>query len=229
MKKFDKFSQQAKGFVTCLLMMAVLAPIALTAAPPPQDVQLRELNYGVNVVVNGRPLVAEGADRPFILDGRTFLPAELLARALNIPTRWDGATRTVYIGAATLGSPLFETTPTTASNNITTVATTMSGTSFDTVLRLYRRFGGWSAWGEFNLNGQFSSLTGILGRVGTDSGTSTIRFIGDGRELASFAVDGTTLPHEISVNTQGVLVLRIEMSGAGFGAIPGLADPMLHQ
>ena len=40
---------------------------------------------------------------------------------------------------------------------------------------------------------------------------STISFIGDGRELATFNVGGSDHPRDISVDVRGVLVLRIQI------------------
>ena len=65
-----------------------------------------------------------------------------------------------------------------------------------------------------NPNGQFNTLTGALGnRDGRQGGgTASIIFIGDGRQIASFTVDNTTLPTDISVDVSGVVLLRIEIS-----------------
>ena len=219
------------GFLTCLMISA-----AVVWANP--GGVMRELFYGVNIVVNGRPLLTEGIDRPFILDGRTFLPVRAVSEALNVPVNWDGSTSTVYLGTGALGRPLFETTPARASDGITTVSGTMSGRSFDTILRtsVYIRTQHHIAtgWGEFNLNGQFSSISGVLGNLNSGADTSNIVFIGDGREIARFAVDGTTVAHDISVDTRGVLVLRIEIlqdmasrPGTTRAQI-GFANPMLH-
>jgi len=220
-----------KGYIAGILTMTFLFGVTLVFA---NEIVSRQIHYGVNVVVNGRPLQLEGIDRPFIMDGRTFLPVSTIAQELGVPTNWDGATRTVHIGGSSVGRPLFETTPTSASSEISTVSGSMSGNSYDTIFRTRRNAMGGiystHGWGEFNLNGQFSSVSGILGRFDDRfSGTSTIRFYGDGRELATLVVDGTTVAHQVSVNTSGVLVLRIEIAQPGGGAQIGFANPMLHQ
>jgi len=222
-----------KGYIAgALSMFFLLGGTMLFASPV-----MREIHYGVNVIVNGRPLQLEGIDRPFIMDGRTFLPVSVIAQELGIQTTWDGATRTVSVGGGTAGSPLFETTPTAASNGITTVSGTMSDRSFNTILRTPANLMSGvtsTGWGEFNLNGQFSSISGVLGRLNNGAATSNIVFIGDGTEIARFAVDGTTVAHDISVDVRGVVVLRIEILQnlpAGLGttrAQVGFADPMLH-
>jgi len=226
MQKFLK-RFQIRGFAVGFLVCALLSGTLVWANT---GGTMRELFYGVNIVVNGRPLQADGIDSPFILEGRTFLPVRLVSEALDVPVDWDGSTRTVYLGAGTTGRPLFETTPTVASQSITTVSGSMSGRSFDTIMRAS---GASTGWGEFNLNGQFNSISGVLGRLNNAAATSNIVFIGDGRELARFPVDGTTVAHDISVDVSGVLVLRIEilpnMAIAGTTrAQVGFANPMLH-
>jgi len=224
---------QIKGFVAGILVTVLLSGALLVVAN--QGGVMRELFYGVSIVVDGRPFHTDGADRPFILDGRTFLPVRVVSEALNVPVNWDGTTMTVHIGAGTTGRPLFETTPTSASNAITTVSGTMSGRSFNTIMRASDNVLNLPSigWGEFNLNGQFNSISGVLGRLNNWAATSNIVFIGDGRELARFAVDGTTVAHDISVDVSGVLVLRIEIqqnmvANGVFRAQVGFADPMLH-
>ncbi|MDR2166675.1 MAG: hypothetical protein LBE35_02335 [Clostridiales bacterium] len=224
---------QIKGFVAGVLITVLLSGVMVAAAST--GGVMREIFYGVNIIVNGRPLQADGIDRPFILDGRTFLPVRAISEALNVPVDWDGSTMTVHLGTGTAGRPLFETTPTSASSGITAVSGTMSGRSFNTIFRASATNMATSStgWGEFNLNGQFSTISGVLGRLNDAAATSNIVFIGDNREIARFAVDGTTVAHEISVDVRGVLVLRVEIlqNMVGFGASRaqiGFADPMLH-
>ena len=64
-----------------------------------------------------------------------------------------------------------------------------------------------------NLNGQYTILTGYIGRVdGEPEVNGVFRFFGDGRPLQSFEVSGNALPRFISVNVEDVKQLRIEFS-----------------
>ena len=86
-----------------------------------------------------------------------------------------------------------------------------------------------SGWRHHNLNGQFTVLTGTIGRIdGTGSNPSTIRFIGDGRELATFTVQGDTHPTNISVDVTGITILRIEISQPNQPARLGFTDAMIQ-
>jgi len=83
-----------KYFIAGFLAAIILSTGVVAFANP----ETRQLIFGVNVVVGNRDLELDGIDRPFILDGRTFLPIATIANALNLPIEWDGSTSTVYVG-----------------------------------------------------------------------------------------------------------------------------------
>jgi len=82
-----------QGFVAGLLAAILLVATFALASPA-----IREVFYGVNVVVNGEPQEFDDDMQPFISDGRTFLPVRGIAEVLGIDVNWDGETQTVYIG-----------------------------------------------------------------------------------------------------------------------------------
>ncbi|MCL2422252.1 MAG: copper amine oxidase N-terminal domain-containing protein, partial [Defluviitaleaceae bacterium] len=79
------------GFLSCLLLSATIVWADTSGV-------MREVFYGVNVVVNGRTQSFDDDMQPFISNGRVFLPARAVAEVLNIPVDWDSTTATVYIG-----------------------------------------------------------------------------------------------------------------------------------
>jgi len=215
------------GFViSALLMTAVFASTSV----------MREVFYGVNLVINGQEWNPPDDMTPFISDGRTFLPVRGIAETLGVPVDWDGATRTVFVGTIPHGAPFwttvpaFERTNTTAGWRFERLSTVnMLGNPYANAV--YWSWGmGWGlGWSHHNLNAQFNALTATIGRVdGSGTQTSTISFIGDGREIASFAVDGDSIPRDISVDVTGVLILRIEMSVPTDGSTIALANAMIQ-
>jgi len=82
-----------QGFVAGLLAVILLVATFALASPA-----IREVFYGVNVVVNGELQEFDDDMQPFISDGRTFLPVRGIAEVLGIEVNWDGETQTVYIG-----------------------------------------------------------------------------------------------------------------------------------
>ena len=89
-----KTSMKLRYFVAGFLMATILSTGVMAFANP----EMRQLVFGVTVVVNGETLELEGIDRPFIMEGRTFLPVAVIAEKLGIPVEWDGETSTVYVG-----------------------------------------------------------------------------------------------------------------------------------
>ncbi|MCL2620014.1 MAG: stalk domain-containing protein [Defluviitaleaceae bacterium] len=213
MQKFLK-RLQIKGFASGFLMCAVLSTTLVLANT---GGVWREVFYDVNVVVNGVPQNFPADMTPFITEGRTFLPVRGIAEVLDVPVDWYGPTRTVYIGTIPHGMPFFQNTTHFQSggsaHGVGTV--TMLGNTYPNSLRSNNRPGSANAsfWRDYNLNSQFNELTGTIGRIdGANTAASTISFIGDGRTLATFTVDGNTHPTDISVDLRGVLILRIQIS-----------------
>ena len=88
--------------------------------------------------------------------------------------------------------------------------------------------GGWS---RHNLAGQFSTISATIGRFdGSGSASRTIRFIGDGRVLATYSVFGEVfIPANITVDVRNVSILTIEIEGpAGGGVTAVLTNIMIH-
>ncbi|MCL2199068.1 MAG: stalk domain-containing protein [Defluviitaleaceae bacterium] len=78
------------SLITLLLLGATTAVIASS--------RTIQATYGVGVVVNGVRQNFPDDMRPFISEGRTFLPVRGIAEALDVDVMWEGATQTVYVG-----------------------------------------------------------------------------------------------------------------------------------
>ena len=217
------------GFLTCALLLSSITAFANTGGV------MREIFYGVRVVHNGQPIAFDADMMPFIMDGRTFLPVRGISDLLGVPVAWDGPTQTVYLGTSPIGQPFWQTVPpfqqSRVNGQLGTATVNMLGQPHANAIRNSAAFGV-SNWSDHNLNAQYSTFTGIIGRIdGIGSTTSTVSFIGDGRELASFTVDGNTLPHEISVDVTGVLILRIQIEGTprrNNNVSPAIANAMIQ-
>ena len=256
--------ERAKGFVMGALTMALLSSTIVFASGV-----MREVHYGVNVTVNGVRQNFATEDRPFIADGRTFLPVRAISEALGQPVTWDAATSTVYIGSrTTVGAepaiapapaaqapapvstptPIAETTarPSIGPSMTPSSAVTLNSAASQREFNRIRLQGGTtyrttqipstsrsaSGWMDFHIDGVFHTLTGTLDRLYRSSSvvhaTSTVRFFGDGRELASFEVGGDTVAMDISVDVTGVMVLRFEVEQPARGPTVGFANAMIE-
>ena len=221
-----KIKIHTKGFVAGFLMCAMLSATIVWANP---GGVMREVFYGVNIVVNGVPQNFSADMTPFISDGRTFLPVRGIAEVFDVPVEWYGSTQTVYIGTIPHGAPLLQAAPWFERQHFQwqSVGTAnMMGNPYPNALRAVYS----NIWSHHNLNGQFNEITGTIGRVdGSGSAARSISFIGDGRTLASFVVDGSTHPTDVTVDVTGVLVLRIETQGHGqHGARIAFANAMIQ-
>jgi len=58
----------------------------------------REITYGVNVMLNGEIVQFDYDSRPFVMNGRTFLPLGTFAELLGLPVDFDPATNTAIVG-----------------------------------------------------------------------------------------------------------------------------------
>ena len=222
---------QIKGFVAGVIVTVMLTA---TVAFANTGGVMRELLYGVSINLNGQVLELADIDRPFIIDGRTFLPVRAISEALDIPIEWHGATRTVYVGTIPHGAPFWTTVPPFESSRMQSRTVNMLGNAYASSIAAPAGHGGSAhiSWSHHNLNGQFNTITGTIGREdGSGNGSRNISFIGDGRPLASFSVDGSTIPTDISVDVRGVLVLRVEIqapSNPAGGARIAFANAMIQ-
>jgi hypothetical protein len=179
----------------------------------------------VSITINGEAWAPPEDSLPFIRDGRTFVPVRGIAEMLDIPVRWCYETRTAHIGELPPTIGLLDAAPAFDYHSFTIRPTILLSDSqvHCIALNSSQLRGGW-AWSYHNLDGQFATLTGVVGRAYGWSGFrgGTINFIGDGRELASFGVAETM---RVSIDVSGVYTLRIEFSHNGLA----LASPILHR
>jgi hypothetical protein len=205
-----------KGYIAGILTMAMVSATVVWANP---GGVMREVFYDVNIVVSGTAWNPPADMTPFISQGRTFLPVRGIAELFDVPVDWDGSTMTVFVGTVPHGVPFWDGVPffqrSHSHGNIPRTATLTSiGQPFANAINIGAGAGAHSGWSDHALNGQFNTLTGTIGQVdGTHTtNVSTISFIGDGRELASFNIGGSDHPRSISVDVTGVLVLRIQFN-----------------
>ena len=103
MKKTIKF--YAAGLLTGILLFGTTMTFANTGGV------IRELFFGVNVLVDGIPQQFADDMRPFITQGRTYLPVRGIADVLGVDVNWDGSTRTVFLTTPPTPTPMLPPTP----------------------------------------------------------------------------------------------------------------------
>jgi len=202
------------GFLTC----AFLTVSALTLHA--QTVQ-RNITYGVRVSLNGEMMQLSEAERPFIMEGRTFLPVRAISEAVGLPVDFDSATSTVFLGNRHAGQrqPLQHVAPyfnyggnvSSPTSNIT-----MNGVSHQNAI-IYRvgglNRGGIPSHSSHNLDSSFRFLTGYIGhRDGSANGSANFRIYGDENLLFEHSQSSGELQTPINIFVEGINLLRIEVS-----------------
>ena len=100
--------QRLQGVVAGVLVMFLFFGTVSVLAVSTRTI---EVTYGVNIVVDGVPQHFAYDTRPFVSEGRTFLPVRGIADALGLDVSWDGTTSTVFINSSTPAIPAPTPTP----------------------------------------------------------------------------------------------------------------------
>jgi type II secretory pathway pseudopilin PulG len=228
-----------KNRIQGIIIGALLTALLLGAIPAIAGAErvTAELTYGVRVQLHGEMVNFDHDSRPFIIDGRTFLPLRTLAELIDLPVDFDAARNTVILGRRTAeplrtslnsAAPAFDrsyyaftpatgwtTRPSSGTENTVSMGGTVyhdvnvysSGQRWGTVQRNYPV----TLFTLHNLNAQYSWLTGYVGRVdGSGQRNATMNVIGDGRLLHSIELSATALPTPISIFVEGIRHMKIE-------------------
>ena len=128
--------ERIKGIVIGFILCAVLSASVMAVSAQPVT---RNVTYGVRVNLHGQDLHFADDMRPFVMDGRTFLPVRAISEALGLLVDFDAATNTVFLGNRFAGqrtplryaAPFFDRNTGHSSNSIWFSDTsTMSGLSY---------------------------------------------------------------------------------------------------
>jgi len=247
MKKFQKFGYMALGAIFMFVLM-----VAIPAVTASTQRQLTAHFNNIRVVVNGALITPRdglgNVVEPFIVDGTTYLPVRAIAEAFGEQVHWDGATQTVYIGTRpgttqflTDVAPAFQTSlgaarpiPDGRFYEFSALRTggadgfNMGGTRFVDGIRFQNN----DTWAAFNLNSQFTNLSGVVGQIdgtffdGLDR--ATIRFFADGRMILEVPIIDGMLPQPFSIDLTGVNQLRIETSDQWSSFTAGVGNPVIR-
>jgi hypothetical protein len=216
--------ERMKGIVIGFALCAALSIGAMVVGA--QTVS-KNITYGVGVILNGEQIRFNDDSRPFLMDGRTFLPLRTLAEILDLPVDFDSNTNNAILGSRTkvtdtrvplnIVAPHFDGTGASIQN------VAMGGREYSSATRYYHRehvHSGWrdggpnimSMFSTHNLDGQYRWLTGQIGRVdGATLSDATVTFYGDGTPLATYQLTAGDLPTDISIFVEGVRLLKAEI------------------
>ena len=243
MRKMQKLGYMAIGAVFTLVLAMALPVFAASTQR-----QLTAHFNNIRVVVDGVLITPRdglgNVVEPFVVDGTTYLPVRAVAEALGRQVEWDGATQTVYIGVRPGAvqflpdvAPAFQTSSQ-AVSIYTEFSTLQSGGaerfSLGGVTFTEGIIMSGNAWGVHNLNGQFTSFSGVVsqrdGEANPFAETPSVRIFTDGRLALEVLIEAGMLPQEFTIDITGVNQLRIE-NYLGFGGVQlhtGIGNPVIR-
>ena len=221
-----KHRERLQGFIAGILVVLLLLPLGTAlGAPTWSSRNISVLQGGIRVVVNGQQITPRDAQgnvvEPIIFEGTTFMPLRAISEALGYPADWNPHTTTAYIGTRTRApQPFLDAAPWVERNRVGGTLqvnnATMNGVFYPNAILSSHNSS--AQWSRHELNRQFSTLTGVIGREdGSGALPGSITFIGDGRTLAVFSVGGDTRPQNVSVDVRGVseLEIRVQLATGG--------------
>ena len=113
MRKLFDLKSIATGVLIGVMAMGTVSVTASVA-------KTLQASYSVNsVIVDGKAMTFTEANKPFMVDGTTFLPVRAIAEAFNKDVAWDGKTETVTINTKGNVQAVAPTTPTGEFDNLT--------------------------------------------------------------------------------------------------------------
>lgn len=227
-----------RKIILALALMLVFSTVVFAA----RKVNITVTYDNVKVVVDGRQ-IQFGKDskgkqiEPFIYNGTTYLPLRAVAEAVGKEVQWDANTKTAFLGDGVVNTgevnvALTETIKPFSKKRIDVIAKngdrkkfTLGGKEYNNGLLFKSNYDG-EGHANFNLEGKYTSLTGLLG-ADQEGAIVKVDFIGDGNLLQSYDIVSGQLPVNVNLNVTGVRLLEIRIErndGKSFYLDTGFAD-----
>jgi hypothetical protein len=223
-----------------LVAAIVLGTFVGTAFAVAQQQQITAtLDSGIKIVYSGVEQTMKDTNGnvvyPIIYNGTTYVPIRAVSNMLGVSVDWKDETRTVLLGTQTV--PLADTpsVPVTSSgalylgfdleayqnNRYATTSTTvkMGGMSYNYAIMFnpnrwpLSSLRDTSGIIDFNLDGNYSSISGKVGHVdGSRDMDAVLTIYGDEKIIKTCALKPNMFGDDISFNVAGIRQLKIDMS-----------------
>jgi hypothetical protein len=221
-KAMRKTVKATRHFIMGTICGVLIAAMATTAFAATGSKMLEVFYNNIMIYIDGSLITPKDANgnivEPFAANGTTYLPVRAVGEAFGKTVEWDGATQSVYIGKRPdVDAFLLDVVQPYEKSSFTYVAYVggdtmqMGGTKYRNGFTLCQNPG----YVLFNLNSQYSVLTGVIGPVdgsGTRSGFK-VNFFGDGKLIKSIELGDGDLPIDFSVDLSGVMQFKVERTG----------------
>lgn len=219
------------GMVLSLLLVAMAVP-ALAAG-----VKTIEANYmDIKLVVDGVPITPKDANgkevEPFVFEGTTYLPVRAVGEALGKDVKWDGETKTVYIGEIPGKiNYLVDVCPPYEKNKYKEYHSSkaeffkMGGKEYSNGFTLEA-----NGSALINLDGQYSNLTLMAGhKDGEYMTNNTLNVYLDGEFSQSIELKAEDSVKSFTIPLKHALTVKLVMGGGyGYRTVYGFANAILE-
>lgn len=224
-----------------MLLMALVLGLAIPALAA--TVKTIEANYmDIKLVVDGVPITPKDANgnvvEPFAFEGTTYLPVRAVGQALGKDVKWDGATKTVYVGEIP-GKvnylvdvcPPYQTDRYSEYHSSQAQFFKMGGRDYSNGFVLeghqYLEFAGYAL---VNLNGEYSTLNLEVGHMdGSDMYDGTLQFYLDGEFSQEVEVKAEGAVQKVSIPLKHAMQLKIIYNQTGeYYSGCGIANAILE-
>jgi hypothetical protein len=216
-KKGRAIFKQARGFVSGIIFTVLVISLAVTGFASTGTKTIQASYNNIKLYVDGNLITPKDASgnavEPFISGGTTYLPVRAIGEALGKTVDWDGATQSVYVGKRPGGEiylvEAMKPYELEAAYEEFSGGKTMQigGEIFHNGFTLAGAYGERSVY--FNLNNQYSLLSGVIGPIGGAEG-STVNIFADGRLFWTLDITAGQLPEYFLLDVSGVKQLKFE-------------------
>ncbi len=220
-----------------MLLMALVMGLAIPALAA--TVKTIEANYmDIKLVVDGVPITPKDANgkevEPFAFEGTTYLPVRAVGEALGKDVKWDGETKTVYVGEIP-GKinylvdvcPPYETEDYHEYHSSKAEFFKMGGKDYSNGFILDSYDDGYAL---VNLNGEYDSLTMDVGHVdGTDMYDSALDIYLDGEFSQSIDLSCEMSVKNVTIPLNHALQVKFVMRNIHYyNSYFGIANAILE-
>ena len=192
-----------------MLLMALVMGLAIPALAA--TVKTIEANYmDIKLVVDGVPITPKDASgnvvEPFASQGTTYLPVRAIGEALGKDVKWDGETKTVYVGEIP-GKinylvdvcPPYQTAYYGEYHSTNAQFFKMGGKDYSNGFTLHHEGSYHENYARVNLNGEYSTLTADIGSLDTKPFGGCLYVYLDGEFSQKIVVEHDKLPQKVTI------------------------------
>lgn len=244
MKKHHRFRDFFAGVLAAAFLMAIVLPAGASSLN-----KIIEVFTGVTIYIDGEKLnptdVNGNPVDTFIYNGTTYIPLRAVSESLGESVKWDGSTRSVYIGDIP-GQveyllnvcPPYKTGDYNAYHGCTVYAGETNTNAFYMCGVRYRNgltlagLGTDHTYASFNLNAQFESITMDIGFCDDSyygNYPAGVAFFVDGKLVGEYIVQPDDYVKQITIPLNYGLQLKIvSVSGDNFGVV-GLGNIIVNK